>query len=112
MALGSDAAMVLFYDVTGDTRDHDDWHSTEHFHERLSIPGFRRATRWVASQGTPRYLVIYEVSDTGIATSPAYLARLNDPSPWTAAMMPRFRGMVRSFCSISPGSSRSAMVLL
>ncbi|MBD1544650.1 hypothetical protein [Roseibium aggregatum] len=104
MALYSDAAMVLFYDIDGNTADHDDWHSYEHFHERLSVPGFRRATRWVARDAEPRYLVTYEVSDVDVATSKGYLDRLNDPTPWTSEMMLRFRGMIRGFCHITAGS--------
>ncbi|MFC3674154.1 hypothetical protein [Ferrovibrio xuzhouensis] len=104
MALCSDAAMVLYYDIAGDTADHDDWHSYEHMHERLSVPGFVRATRWVATAGAPRYMVIYEVTGTGMATAPEYLARLNNPTPWTGAMMPRFRGMVRGFCTVAAGA--------
>jgi hypothetical protein len=104
MALCSDAAMVLYYDIAGDNADHDDWHTYEHMHERLSIPGFVRATRWVAQAGAPKYLVIYEVTGTEMATSPAYLERLNNPTPWTASMMSRFRGMVRGFCSVVAGS--------
>lgn len=104
MALCSDAAMVLYYDIAGDTADHDDWHTYEHMHERLSVPGFVRATRWVATDATPRYMVIYEVAGTDMATAPEYLARLNNPTPWTSAMMPRFRGMVRGFCSVTAGA--------
>jgi hypothetical protein len=69
MALRSDAAMVLFYDIEGDSADHDDWHSNEHFHERLSVPGFIRATRWVSTGSAPRYMVTYEVSGVDVATS-------------------------------------------
>ena len=100
MAIRSDAAMVLFYDVEGEPADHDGWHSHEHLHERLSIPGFLRATRWVATDGGPRNFVTYEVTGTDVATSPAYLARLNAPTVWTGAIMPRFRGMIRGFCSV------------
>ena len=104
MALYSDTAMVLFYDIDGDTADHDDWHSSEHFHERLSVPGFLRATRWVATAGAPRYMVTYEVSDADVATSQGYLDRLNNPTSWTNEMMPRFRGMTRGFCSVVASS--------
>lgn len=99
MALRSDAMMVLFYDIDGDTADHDDWHSYEHFHERLSVPGFLRATRWIATDASPRYFVTYELSDVSVATSQPYLDRLNNPSAWTREMMPRFRGMMRGFCN-------------
>lgn len=100
MALRSDAAMVLFYDIDGDNADHDDWHSNEHFRERLSVPGFLRATRWVATRAEPRYLVTYEVTGVDVATSRGYLERLDNPTPWTSRMMPRFRGMTRGFCNI------------
>jgi hypothetical protein len=100
VALSSDAAMVLYYDIEGDTADHDDWHTVEHLHERMSIPGFVRATRWIAAPGTPRYLIVYEVDSVEVGTSPHYLARLNAPTTWTSAMMPRFRGMVRGFCNV------------
>ncbi len=104
MTLSSAAAMVLFYDIDGDNADHDDWHSYEHFHERLSLRGFLRATRWVALEGTPKYMVTYEVSDMEVATSQGYLDRLNDPTQWTSEMMPRFRGMTRGFCRITASS--------
>lgn len=104
MALISDAAMVLFYDIEGEDADHDDWHSHEHFAERLSVPGFLRATRWIALDGGPRNLVLYEVTGTDVATSRPYLDRLNAPTPWTQAMMPRFRGMVRGFCTVAAGA--------
>ncbi|MEE3099206.1 MAG: hypothetical protein VX463_05485, partial [Pseudomonadota bacterium] len=98
---GPGAAMVLFYDIAGDMADHDDWHSVEHFHERLSVPGFLRATRWRAEDDGPANLVIYEVAGLEVATSAPYLARLNAPTAWTRAMMPRFRGMVRGFASVA-----------
>lgn len=31
--------------------DFEDWHSHEHFPERLAIPGFRRGTRWTSATG-------------------------------------------------------------
>lgn len=101
MGLCSDAAMLLFYDIEGDSADHDEWHSAEHLHERLSIPGFLRATRWVAESGGPRYFILYEVSSLDVATSPDYLQRLNRPSAWTQSMMGRFRGMHRGFGSLA-----------
>ena len=104
MALYSDAAMVLYFDIAGDNAEHDEWHTREHMHERLSIPGFLRATRWVAKAGTPRYLVIYELSGTDIGVSPAYLERLNQPTPWTTEMMSRYRHMIRGFCELVASS--------
>ena len=102
MALFGSAAVVLSFDVEPDAVDeHDDWHTHEHLPERLSIPGFLRGTRWVAPEGSPRYFVLYEVADVATLTSAPYLARLNQPTPWTAAMMPRYRAMKRGLCAVT-----------
>jgi hypothetical protein len=102
MPLLGSAAMLLSFDVVPDAiAEHDDWHTHEHLPERLSIPGFLRGTRWVALHGQPRYLVLYEIADLAILTSTAYLERSNNPTPWTARMMPHYRGMSRGFCAVS-----------
>lgn len=99
MALLGTAAMLLWYDIVPDqAAEHDDWHTRQHFPERVGIPGFLRAQRWVSQSPGPRYLVVYEVADIAVLSSPAYNQRLNNPTPWTTAMMPHFRGMVRGFC--------------
>jgi hypothetical protein len=111
--------MVLGFDIAPEAiNEHDDWHTHEHFAERLSIPGFQRASRWVAEAGEgggPRYFVMYEVADIGILTSQPYLDRLNNPSPWTSKMMPHYRGMKRGFCtvtdSVGAGLGTAALVL-
>jgi hypothetical protein len=95
------AAMLLSFDVATEAQaEHDDWHSHEHLPERLAIPGFLRGSRWRALGGGPAYLVMYEVGELGVLASPAYMDRLNHPSPWTAKMMPSYRGMKRGLCEI------------
>jgi len=97
--------MILYYDIAPDAiEDHDDWHTHEHIPERLSIPGFLRASRWVAAEGSPRYLVRYEVADVQVLGSAPYRERLNNPTPWTARMMENFRGMARGFCTVVSSS--------
>jgi len=101
MPLLGKAAMLLTFDIVEDAiPEHDDWHTHEHLPERLSIPGFLRGTRWVALQGKPRYLVLYEVQHLDTLASGPYLERLNHPSPWTSKMMPHYRGMTRGLCSV------------
>lgn len=101
MPLLGSAAMLLSFDVDADAIDeHDRWHTQEHLPERLSIPGFRRGTRWTATDGGPRYMVLYEVDSLEILASQAYLTRLNNPTPWTTRMMPLYRGMNRGLCAV------------
>ena len=76
MALLGKAAMVLSFDVAPEAIvEHDNWHSHEHFQERMSIRGFQRGSRWLALSGEPRYFVLYEVADIDTLASPAYLER-------------------------------------
>ena len=98
MALLGKAAMVLSFDDAQEAMiEQDNWH----FRERMSIPGFLRGSRWMALSGKPTYFVMYEVKDIGTLSSPPYLERLNNPSPWTSKMMPRYRGMKRGFCRLT-----------
>lgn len=109
MPLLGPAAMLLSFEIVPEAiPEHDDWHSHEHLPERLSIPGFLRGTRWVATRGKPRYLVLYEVASVSSLTSDAYLERLNNPTPWTAKMMRHYRDMSRGLCSVA-GSFGSGM---
>lgn len=105
MPLLGSAAMLLSFDVEASAiEEHDRWHTHEHLPERLSIPGFRRGTRWLASAGGPRYMVLYEVESLATLTSAAYLERLNNPTPWTTRMMPHYMGMNRGLCSVVESS--------
>jgi hypothetical protein len=101
MALLGKAAMLLWYDIVPDQiAEHDDWHTRQHFPERVGIPGFLRAQRWVSRSQRPRYFVVYEVADIDVLSSAVYNERLDNPTPWTAKIMPHFRGMVRGFCHV------------
>lgn len=101
MALLGTAAMLLWYDILPEQiAEHDDWHTRQHFPERVGIPGFIRAHRWVARSPGTRYFVAYEVSGIETLSSAPYLERLNNPTEWTTRMMPSFRGMARGFCRL------------
>ena len=102
MGLLGKAAMLLSFDVVPEAIvEHDDWHTHEHFPERLTIPGFIRGSRWITEQGQPRYFVMYEVEGLDILSSAAYLERLNNPTPWTSKMMVHYRGMTIGFCTVT-----------
>ena len=102
MPLLGSAAILLSFDIAADAiAEHDDWHTHEHLPERLSIPGFLRGSRWIATEGGPRYLVLYELATVETLTSAAYLERLNKPTAWTSKMMPHYRGMTRGLCAVA-----------
>jgi len=101
MSLLGGAALAMWWDVAGDVRaEFEHWHSHEHFAERMAIPGFRRASRWRSASDGSGVFVMYELENHDVLSSPAYLARLNAPTPWSTKMMPHHRGMVRTQCRV------------
>jgi hypothetical protein len=101
MSLLGSAAVAMWWDMArGQRAEFEDWHSHEHFPERMSIPGFQRGSRWAAADGGVGFFVIYELDAYETLTSPHYLARLNDPTPWSKKMMPHHRNMARSQCRV------------
>jgi hypothetical protein len=61
------------------------WYDDEHMAERLSIPGFRSARRWIAdvAPGEGKYLATYELDSPAVLQSRDYLARFENPTPWS-----------------------------
>lgn len=101
MPLFGEAAVAMWWNVTPEQRsEFEDWHSHEHFPERMSIPGFRRGSRWTSTLDDEGFFVLYELERYETLTSNGYLDRLNAPTPWSTKMMPHHRNMVRSQCRI------------
>jgi hypothetical protein len=102
MALTGKAAVAMWWHIAPEQRaEFLDWHTHEHFPERLHIAGFQRGTRWASEDDETGFFVMYELSDREVLAGPAYLARLNDPTPWSVKMMPHHAGMVRSLCEVT-----------
>ncbi len=98
MTLLGSAAVAMWWSIAPDrVAEFQEWHSKEHLPERLSIPGFNRGSRWQREGG---FFVIYELADYATLTSPAYRARLDNPTPWSTQMMPLHLDMVRSQCRV------------
>jgi hypothetical protein len=101
MALLGKGAVAMWWDIAPERRaEFEDWHSHEHFPERMSIPGFLRGARWAAVDGGDGFFVMYELEAYETLVSEAYLRRLNAPTPWSMRMMPHHRNMVRSQCRV------------
>jgi hypothetical protein len=101
MALLGQGAIAMWWDMAPEQRaEFEDWHTHEHFAERMGIPGFHRGSRWAAADGGDGFFVMYELKAYETLVSPGYLARLNAPTPWSTKMMPHHRNMVRSQCRV------------
>ena len=96
----SDGVLAIWFDcLTGAEAAVEEWYQTEHLAERLSLPGFRAARRFEATSGSPRHMVVYEVTDPEVLSSPAYTTRLDDPTPLTRSVMSAMvENMSRTAC--------------
>jgi hypothetical protein len=102
MPLLGKAAVAMWWTIRAEQRaEFGDWHSHEHFPERMSIPGFRRGSRWTSTRDAEGFFVLYELEQYETLTSKGYLDRLNAPTPWSTKMMPHHLNMVRSQCRIA-----------
>jgi len=84
------------------------WYDEEHMAERLAIPGFRSARRWVAdiAPGEGKYLATYELDSAEVLKSPAYLKRFQNQTPWSRRCLDRAVVFRRWACEqTQPGSA-------
>lgn len=84
------------------------WYDGEHLAERLAIPGFRSALRWVAEvpPGEGRYLATYELDSLAVLSSSQYLGRFNNPTPWSRRCLGKAVVFKRWACEqVQPGNA-------
>lgn len=76
------------------------WFDEEHLAERLAIPGFRSAVRWVADvpRGGGKYLATYELDSPAVLSSAAYLERYQNQTPWSKRCIGRMVVFKRWLC--------------
>lgn len=73
-----------------------DWYDTEHLPQRLALPGFVAASRWVCIEGWPRWLAIYDLASETAVQSDAYRRVSGAHStPWSRRILPRTIGRSR-----------------
>jgi hypothetical protein len=86
------------------------WYDREHLEERVAMPGFLEARRYVAHEGNPKYLSLYSTETIDVLNSPFYRTALANQTAWSKANIARFKNMIRgvSRITISRGIGRGA----
>ena len=92
--------------------DFNRWYDREHLEERVAIDGFLEARRYVAHSGSPKFLFLYSTKTIEVLDSPAYRAKLANPTPWSVKTMAGFKNMIRAVARItaSRGTGRGAVL--
>ncbi|MBR1212413.1 DUF4286 family protein [Bradyrhizobium sp. JYMT SZCCT0180] len=88
------------------------WYDREHLEERVAMPGFLEARRYVAHDGDPKYLSLYSTETIEVLDSPFYRTALANQTAWSKANIARFKNMIRgvSRITISRGTGRGAVL--
>jgi hypothetical protein len=111
MPLAGKGMLLTSMDVdAADEAELNRWYDREHLEERVAIDGFLEARRYVAHHASPKYLFLYSTRTIEVLDSPAYRARLANPTDWSKKTMARFKNMIRVVAriTISRGQGRGA----
>src|SRR6202453_2666885 len=111
MPLAGKGMLLTSMDIdASDEAEFNRWYDREHLEERVAIEGFVEARRYIAHQGSPKYLSLYSTETFEVLDSPAYRAALANQTDWSKANIARFKNMIRAVASItiSCGQGRGA----
>ncbi len=78
--------------------DFNRWYAQEHIAERLGIPGVLSARRFKVTEGSPKYLALYELESPDVIDSEAYkyFYEGGGRTEWTERVMGRLTAFVRN----------------
>src|ERR1700748_1870609 len=91
--LAGEAVVAIWNGIEPATREqYYDWHINEHMPERVGIPGFPRARRYIAADPAthPEFFTLYEADTMPVLQGSGYADRLNDPTPATREVTAKF----------------------
>src|SRR5215472_8664569 len=90
MPLAGKGMLLTSMDIDpSDETEFNRWYDREHLEERVAIEGFLEARRYIARNASPKYLCLYSTTAVDVLNSPAYRARLANPTDWSKKTMAR-----------------------
>src|ERR1700733_3290828 len=94
MVKGLLIAAMEFSDVAED--EFHDWYDTEHIPERLAVPGFINADRWIGIDNPKVSVATYDLDQGGVLHSePHEAVGGGNGSPWTKRVTSRVQHIIR-----------------
>src|ERR1700716_3709783 len=76
--------------------DYRHWLTREHTTERVTTKGFLAVRVFRAERSDiDRFFILYELEAAEVLDGPAYMARLNAPTPWSQRIMPQLGNFIR-----------------
>jgi hypothetical protein len=111
MPLAGKGMLLTSMDIDpSDEAEFNRWYDREHLLERVAIDGFLEARRYIAHQGSPKYLCLYSTASFEVLDSPTYRTVLMNPTDWSKTNLARFKNMIRAIAriTVSRGQGRGA----
>jgi hypothetical protein len=111
MPLAGKGMLLTSMDIDpSDEAEFNRWYDREHLLERVAIDGFLEARRYIAHQGSPKYLCLYSTATFDVLDSPTYRTVLMNPTDWSKTNLARFKNMIRAIAriTVSRGQGRGA----
>jgi len=111
MPLAGKGMLLTSMDIDpSDEAEFNRWYDREHLLERVAIDGFLEARRYIAHQGSPKYLCLYSTATFDVLDSPIYRTVLMNPTDWSKTNLARFKNMIRAIAriTVSRGQGRGA----
>jgi hypothetical protein len=89
--------LAIWSDVfSADLADYRHWLTREHTTERVTTSGFLAVRVFRAARADiNRFFILYELESPEVLDGPAYMARLNAPTPWSQRIMPLLGNFIR-----------------
>jgi hypothetical protein len=89
--------LAIWSDIErSDLTDYLHWLTREHTTERVTTQGFLASRVFRAMRGdVARFFILYELETPEVLDGPAYMARLNAPTPWSSRIMPKLGNFIR-----------------
>jgi hypothetical protein len=72
------------------------WYNTEHVPERIAVPGFLTARRYVVEGSPGRYMAHYDLSDLSVLHTEPYASISRKPTPWTRRIVGKLTENIRN----------------
>jgi hypothetical protein len=106
-ALLGSGALALWLDVAGELdRETDGWYIDEHMPERIDVGGYLRARRYVAIEGQPAYLTLFEAQTPAALASEGYLRLVSRISEQSQRIRAGFSNVVRNTFKVRASEGR------
>lgn len=102
MPLSGQGMLVTLMDVDPEReQDFNLWYDKEHLVDRVILPEFLESRRYIAVNGSPRYLNFYTTERFETLTGEVYLRARKNHTPWGQRHVPHFRNSLRITARVS-----------